>query len=191
MPFSQEDELAAGTGLGLSMTKTIVSGLDGQIRVKSQVGVGSTFTVTLPLEQSSQPSELPTEALRVDTLFEEQARDLAGLRVRLHGFEAMTEPARNPDGHAILESICRDWLRLDLSTGESTTVSTPDLVVWAYEALPDSAEELVQLAKTPNIIVCHNSVTAYRRSAEYDSAGYQGVFEFISQPYVPQTPLPI
>lgn len=186
MPFSQEDELAAGNGLGLSMTKTIVSGLDGQIRVKSQVGVGSTFTVTLPLELSSQPSELPTEALRVDTLFEEQARDLAGLRVRLHGFEAMAEQGRNPNGHAILESMCRDWLRLDLSTGESTTESTPDLVVWSYEALPDSAEELVQLAKTPNIIVCHNSVTAYRRSAEYDSAGYQGVFEFISQPYVPQ-----
>ena len=38
-----------GVGLGLSITKTIVEAHGGTIRVKSQIGVGSTFSFTLPL----------------------------------------------------------------------------------------------------------------------------------------------
>lgn len=39
-----------GTGLGLSVVKEYVEALAGKIEVKSQVGVGATFTVTFPLE---------------------------------------------------------------------------------------------------------------------------------------------
>jgi two-component system NtrC family sensor kinase len=42
----------AGTGLGLSITYGIVQKLGGQIGVKSQVGEGTCFTVTLPIGQA-------------------------------------------------------------------------------------------------------------------------------------------
>ncbi|MEM7115483.1 MAG: GAF domain-containing sensor histidine kinase [Chloroflexota bacterium] len=37
-----------GTGLGLAITQSLVEAHNGQIRVRSQVGAGTTFTVTLP-----------------------------------------------------------------------------------------------------------------------------------------------
>ncbi|MGI6114887.1 ATP-binding protein [Luoshenia tenuis] len=39
-----------GTGLGLAIVKQIITGLGGSIRVESQEGEGSTFTVELPIE---------------------------------------------------------------------------------------------------------------------------------------------
>jgi signal transduction histidine kinase/GAF domain-containing protein len=48
--FSQEDEFAEGTGLGMSMVAKIVKSLGGHIDVQSKKEVGTTVSVTLPLD---------------------------------------------------------------------------------------------------------------------------------------------
>ncbi|KAJ5524175.1 hypothetical protein N7494_010825 [Penicillium frequentans] len=50
-PFAQEDTLSVGTGLGLSIVRGIVRTLNGNIRIKSRVGEGTTVKVTFPLER--------------------------------------------------------------------------------------------------------------------------------------------
>lgn len=48
-PFFTTKEIGKGTGLGLSVVRNIVSGHGGTIRVESTVGVGSAFTLFLPV----------------------------------------------------------------------------------------------------------------------------------------------
>jgi len=46
-----------GLGLGLAVTRELVLALGGTIEVHSQLGVGSTFKVTLPVANISEVQE--------------------------------------------------------------------------------------------------------------------------------------
>ena len=58
-PFTQEKQDARsyyhGTGLGMTITKELVDRMGGSITVTSQLGVGSTFVITLPFEIAPSP----------------------------------------------------------------------------------------------------------------------------------------
>ena len=62
-PFTQEKQDAHsyyhGTGLGMTITKELVDRMGGSIAVTSQLGVGSTFVITLPFEIAPSPEQTP------------------------------------------------------------------------------------------------------------------------------------
>jgi two-component system NtrC family sensor kinase len=50
MPFHTTKEVGKGTGLGLSVSGSIIQSYGGKLLVQSEVGVGSTFTLVIPVE---------------------------------------------------------------------------------------------------------------------------------------------
>ena len=79
--FSQEDSSSTNrygsTGLGMPITKSIVELMNGDIRVESEKGRGSVFTVTVTFGESGR------SALQKGEVPEKAAADLKGRRVLL------------------------------------------------------------------------------------------------------------
>ena len=134
-PFTQENSLSSGTGLGLAIVKSIVSLLEGEIAIDSEVGRGtSKFTsssikssvlslgdtnhpkevkVTLPLLREMPhftdtvgPKSLATLSRNIDQSVAALRSRVLGLTVSLYGFDLNTpDPVARQNGHLLKESI--------------------------------------------------------------------------------------
>lgn len=53
-PFFTTKEIGVGTGMGLSVVHGVVKSIGGAIAIKSTIGVGTTFSILLPLAEQEQ-----------------------------------------------------------------------------------------------------------------------------------------
>ena len=89
-PFSQEESSPTGkygsTGLGMSITKSIVELMNGTITVDSEKGKGTTFSVTITFgesEKNSDDNDIGMPALHDMSVLTAKTADLIGRRVLL------------------------------------------------------------------------------------------------------------
>ncbi|KAJ5013703.1 hypothetical protein K4K57_002417 [Colletotrichum sp. SAR 10_99] len=194
-PFHQEDTLSAGTGVGLSLVKEVVTRLGGSIQVQSKVNRGTKVTVKLPLQQASPPS--PKTSIPKTVNFDEfraQVSELKGLRVSLLGFPTRIgtniedELSANVlSEHALLEGLCREWLQMHVIDESSLDKLLPDLILATERNLDRLLyERRHHGVSTPVVVVCRNALIARQLATSPRFTGRRVVFEFVSQPIGPR-----
>jgi signal transduction histidine kinase/CheY-like chemotaxis protein len=123
-PFMQENDLTPGTGLGLSLSKSIVESLNGNIFVESRQDEGTCVTVSIPYDQ--EPETIDTT--KIEDTFVPQNR-MRGLSLGLLSIASREIPTTEPTPHIVppstvlqrsIRNICEGKFGMtviDVSTG--------------------------------------------------------------------------
>jgi nitrogen-specific signal transduction histidine kinase/ActR/RegA family two-component response regulator len=114
---------AAGTGLGLAVSYSIIERHGGRIEARSNPGQGSTFTITLPvgectIEQLTVTEPAPVKAARILVIDDDgRVREALAEMLKFAGHQ-VERVASGPEGLAWLESDRFDVVITDLSMPE-------------------------------------------------------------------------
>jgi two-component system, cell cycle sensor histidine kinase and response regulator CckA len=143
-PFFTTKGVGRGTGLGLSVVHGIVNQTGGSIRVESEPGKGTTFTLYLPITSegraTDQPADMGTKAMehgRVALVAEDDpvVRGMAARGLREAGY-AVLEAV---NGREAVDLIGTHTGRLDVVVADigMPEMDGYDLARWLSEARPD------------------------------------------------------
>ena len=207
VPFSQEDRLNSGVGLGLSLVKKIVSTMGGRVQLQSQLGRGTVVSVELPLEdptpgtpQSPAPQAFERSNTALRNEFQGQVNSLRGRRVRLVGFSKDNlqwsgDEAREKgdisqaDEYSVVASICEQWLQMHVVDHENLETAPPDIII-CNETSAKSFEESDLDSAPPVVVVCRNMAVAREMESIPATSGrtrrkrQDCLMEYTCRPYV-------
>lgn len=123
-PFSQEDVLSPGTGLGLSLVRDILRSLNGDITIESQVGVGTTVKMRFPLGHPEEQKALDPSPPNVGSV--PAASNLIGqVKTKLQGkvlhfVTARDPPSTIPTSNHVIKNYLTEWFGMKTPNPEST-----------------------------------------------------------------------
>lgn len=199
--LAKQNILQPSSGIGLSLVKEMVEIHHGSIKVNSQLGIGSCFTVTLPLLRKAFEEDTQVEFILNDVqeTIESPAKDSA---VQGDTDDKEDSDNNNPDCDSILvvedNKELRNFLKNSLS--EYYTVITaangeeglqhaiddiPDLIISdVMMPVMDGLEMVKQIKENSNI--CHIPIIVLSAKASLDDriAGLeQGIDDYITKPF--------
>ncbi|KAF9778539.1 hypothetical protein IL306_003761 [Fusarium sp. DS 682] len=184
-PFSQEDQLSTGTGLGLSFVHRITSQLGGTISIESQVDVGTKVSISLPMLTGT---DSPTSDASNIRQHKGQSR-CNGLRVRV------SSPTQSPEANiqagpssadTLIRKLCCDHLGMVPDVVSGADQLAPDVVIVQDNSQESLIEPVPSWPEAPVLVVCNNALVVQRYESAYASSGQMKLYDFIAQPLSPK-----
>lgn len=203
-PFSQENPLVSGTGLGMSIVRQIVEMLGGEIDVKSQLGKGTEVTVSLVLKRGAKVKPLRTlqekEIDEKDAEIEEIKKRTKGMKACLCGFEsspleleAQTRAVsymKNSFERYIIEWFGMEVVSHSLVSADSgvdfvITHEGPTVNAHLACTKKDGNRMAGKAGGPPLIVICSNAAR-HEIYQPLNNAGNRGIVDFVSKPCGPR-----
>ncbi|KAK6346411.1 hypothetical protein TWF730_010737 [Orbilia blumenaviensis] len=188
IPFSQENAMSSGTGLGMSIVRQILDILGGTIDVKSKLGVGTEVIVTLLLHRSAPISTTPNSRGREEGLeLIPRARAAASKKsIAFLGFSDAIPALRYMKRSLVKYS--KEWYGMNV-VEEDSAKSLMEFagkadVLLANEISPLLSHLGVKGQKPPVIILCSNAARVDMANLTLADKG--GVIDFASKPCGPK-----
>jgi PAS domain S-box-containing protein len=191
-PFEQEDTTTTtvfgGTGLGLAITKNLVNLMGGSIGVRSIVGIGSEFTVDVPLTIDESVFVQPASDLHFDKMSalvvdddlivcEQTERILRDIGMTgewvTSGAEAVSRVRANHEKSVYYNYILIDWKMPDMDGLETTRairrIVGPDVTIIIISAYDWESIELEAKAAGANLLISkpllkNSLISAFQRT---------------------------
>ncbi|RDW91787.1 hypothetical protein BP5796_01181 [Coleophoma crateriformis] len=203
-PFLQEDTLATGTGLGLSIVQDIVHGLEGEIEIQSEIGLGTKVIVQVPFgvpTSTSSSSQLKDSYAHLESVL----REMKGLKVYIAPFKDSSESTHNgisriPECEALcvlsveksLRKTLAHWFGMEVVEAPSLESAEADIYLLFDEEInrPGTTERNDSLAITPKMNRLANAnalmVLGTSQTSSSKSACKMGnAIHYIQQPFGP------
>jgi len=197
-PFSQEDTLAPGTGLGLSLVRSIVTMLDGEINITSTVNKGTEVRVRIPMlrqsgnSSASTPSTVHSGISSVDRLKDDSVSVLRkrASGCRIASFHRHGRTLRdNEFGIAqtlqdVLTQYVTKWFGLPMATVSPRPMDDANIVIVDEADLSAFVETIpggLASKQRPSLIVLCSNSSRHGHLSAYVQSGVQ----FVSKPFGP------
>ena len=195
----KQNILQPSSGIGLSLAKEMVEMHHGSIQVSSQPGVGSTFTVTLPLQQ-----KVFEEDMQAEFILDDDKQETVSAANGLDGENAYMEETEMTDSdcnsilvvednnelrHFLKSSLSGSYNVITASNGKEglqrAIDNVPDLIISdVMMPIMDGLEMIGQIKANHNI--CHIPIIVLSAKASLDDriAGLEhGIDDYITKPF--------
>ena len=172
-PFFTTKKSKEGTGLGLSVVYGIVKSHGGAISVQSDVGLGTTFSIYLPMVETrktklKQPKSVPLTGGKERVLFvdDEQALvNMVPIFLRNLGYDVVS----TTNSVEALGMFAQDPKRFDLLITDMTMPNMTGL---------ELSEKMLAVRKEFPVILC----TGYHESITWTEVEKRGIKELVMKP---------
>lgn len=187
-PFNRlgaENSEIEGTGIGLTLTRRIVEMMGGTVGMESQVGVGSTFWIELPLESLAEINHKDYQSNQISTVSNTiESENSAQQHCVLYIDD-------NPGNLRLVEQILKQRTHINLLTAQTPALGIelaktkqPELVMLDINMPGMDGYQVLEVFKLDsrlkNIPVI--AVTAYAMERDIERGKRAGFSEYITKP---------
>ncbi|KAJ5202923.1 hypothetical protein N7449_005002 [Penicillium cf. viridicatum] len=197
-PFSQEDGLVPGSGLGLSIVRQALVSIGGSIEVKSEKGHGTEVLIEVPL--STAPVADTSDGASSNEAYRRIRKMSQGKSIGLLGFAPSLVSPRDITLYNCLERLCQDWFHLTVKrVSLSGNGNEPCDFYMTVQTDLDNPSEVqnqspniksaiggIESGISPLIVICESPEKAHTMFARVANRKGESIIDYISQPCGPR-----